>query len=210
MLVKKLPLEVHLETPTGVTLPPSDHHEVCRVNLRESGEIWGIDPTGIQHGYREPLIPWHEVEASDGRHWDIFRSSGFGIVMDKIFTALPLDPLRAHAASRLEKIALGREIAESFPALKREFGDDKDRLGGVLKGSDEKFSEVKGKFLARMEEVVKEAMDKIYTMENFRERKKTYKRFLNSGIFDRGSVERAGMEELEDRMAEDIAWRGIF
>lgn len=110
MNIKKLPLEIHVETPDGETIAPSKSHEVYLVNLRESGEIWGIDPTGIQYGYREPLIPWHEVEASDGRHWEMFRAARLGIVVNRIFPTMPFDQLRAHVASRLEKIALSDEI----------------------------------------------------------------------------------------------------
>ena len=80
----------------------------------------------------------------------------------------------------------------------------------MLRGSDRAFDEVKDKFLARVEEVVKEAMDTIYKRENLRERKKTYKRFLNSGLYDERSGERNTMERLEDKMAGNIAWRGMW
>lgn len=72
------------------------------------------------------------------------------------------------------------------------------------------FNKVKDKLLARVEEVVKGAMDPICKRERFRERKKSYRRFLNSGLYDEGSEERKTMEGLEDKLAGNIAWRGMW
>jgi hypothetical protein len=53
-------------------------HALWRVTLPQSGEIWAVDITGIQFGYRELVYPWSKVEAPDHRAWKVERTYSIG------------------------------------------------------------------------------------------------------------------------------------
>jgi hypothetical protein len=55
-----------------------ESHSLWRVTLPQSGEIWGVDITGIQFGHRELIYPWSKVEAPDHRGGKVKRTYSIG------------------------------------------------------------------------------------------------------------------------------------
>ena len=137
---------------------------MCCVALRTSNEVWALDLTGAQFGYREVVYSWDEFEHRGG------------VVLHRC----PVGEswLVTTHKNEDEKSELRDELNKHIPALLMKYGGANGNLSGMLKGSDTVFGEVEKIFLGEVEETVKRYMAKFNSPQETRKRNKKMKALL--------------------------------
>lgn len=153
-------IQISLKDKTGKTDPPPRYHFVYRAALPVSGEVWAIDPTGAQFGYRDVFYPWDKLERCG---WKFVAANPVG---GSLYTM-------AHMGA-IEKREFCDALSESIPTLVKKYsggcGGKQANLDGMLKGPDAAFEEVAKKFLGDVEDIIKRYMVKFSSPEETRKR----------------------------------------
>ncbi|OJJ29988.1 hypothetical protein ASPWEDRAFT_73356 [Aspergillus wentii DTO 134E9] len=139
-------------------------HNLHRVTLK-NGEVWVVDITGAQYGYPDPLCVWSDYEHH--RITKVTEVLEFGSFRYDLYPDHSSTFLKEWISQRVQRLELTEALEKQIPEWGRVYGG---RLDGILKGSDEVFSQAKDEFLGLLDVFIKDTLAGMYTPERVAKR----------------------------------------
>lgn len=171
------------------------YSSLYKVTLK-SGEVWAVDPTGAQHGYPNPLQPWHDfVQKRSGTidvEWDI---GNFRVVIFNSYGNFPDKVMLARSKERLE---LAAALDATTPALTKPGVE----LKSTLDGTDAAFERARAELLDLLDTKMRRLMVYLYSREEVLRRVVEVECILSERAVRANGENDPSDPESEDRMEE--------